>query len=192
MVRFVHNKTYKSPPPTYALTISHLCHCCFTCSSLPLKTWVSSPWPSPPWETREARESRVSVPVVVRSLSSAEGENVGGSGSDEGEKLRQTIKASCHDGSIKISWKRRVKRKRTGTTLTATPRFPHPYSTAPSLWIIPFLTLIPLLLHVLSLRINRFIKLFILPKRIFIVFRQGTCEETRQLGSQKFCAGIKR
>lgn len=93
MVRFVHNKTYKSPPPTYALTILHLCHCCFTCSSLPLKTWVSSSWPLS-WATREERESRVSVPGVVRSLSSAEGENVGGRGRDEGEKLRQTINAS--------------------------------------------------------------------------------------------------
>lgn len=105
MVRFVHNKTYKSPPPTYALTVSHLCHCCFTCSSLPWKTWLSPPWPSP-WETREERESRVSVPAVVRSLSSAEGENVGGSGREAGEKLRQTMNASVHERQLK-KWLRR-------------------------------------------------------------------------------------
>lgn len=42
----------------------------------------------------------MSVPVVVRSLSSAEGENVGGRGREEGEKLRHTMNASVHESII--------------------------------------------------------------------------------------------
>lgn len=191
--------TYKSPPPTYPLIISHLCHCCFTCCSLPLKRWVSS-LPSSSWGTREERESRVRVPVMVRSLSRAEGENVGGRGRAEGEKLRQTMKASvssCQVGAGEKKGKSVKEVRRTGTTLTATSRFSNPHSTPPSLWIIPLFTHIPLLLPLsfLSRRFRLLLKLPILPKLVLllvVIFGKWTGEETPQLRSQKLCMGVKR
>lgn len=50
------------------------------------------------------------VPVVVRSLSRAEGENVGGRGREEGEKLRQTMKASVSSRQVRA--KKREKKER--------------------------------------------------------------------------------
>lgn len=50
------------------------------------------------------------VPVVVRSLSRAEGENVGGRGREEGEKLRQTMKASESSRQVRARKKRRKKK----------------------------------------------------------------------------------
>lgn len=51
--------------------------------------------------------------MVVRSLSRAEGENVGGRGRAEGEKLRQTMKASVSSYQVGAGGKKRKKRGKT-------------------------------------------------------------------------------
>lgn len=141
------------------------------------------------------------VPVVVRSLSRAEGENVGGRGRAKGEKLRQTMKASVSSCQVGAGEKKKKKERkevrRTGTTLTATSRFSNPHSTPPSLWIIPLFTHIPPLLPLsfLSRRFRLLLKLPILPKLVLllvVIFGKWTGEETPQLRSQKLCMGVKR
>lgn len=52
------------------------------------------------------------VPVVVRSLSRAEGENVGGRGRAKGEKLRQTMKASVSSCQVGAGEKKKKRKKR--------------------------------------------------------------------------------